>query len=266
MIKVEKDLTKIPDSLQFPDRAFFSGHVPSPPRTTHKRRNELISHGGYIDKNEYNSRYKQKDTKDALKEIYKNKCAYCEQKVEQLHVEHYRPKSIYYWLTYSWDNLLLACGFCNSHKKEKFELFGNRVYLNLTTYDERKIHTLSIDYDRIEQPKLINPEKDDPREWINFGLDGSISGTNERMIETIEICKINRTYLKDERRKIIDNLRLNLEAEIIEADSQVDQEKAIGVIVRQFVRDAKDETRDFLAFRKYMAMHKLSEIVKALAS
>ena len=93
MIKIAKDRNQVPASLNS--------------RLTKQRREELVQNGAYIDDSKYNDRYKTKDVREALG-IYNSKCAFCEQKVEELHIEHFRPKKIYYWLTYSWDNLLLS--------------------------------------------------------------------------------------------------------------------------------------------------------------
>ncbi len=58
------------------------------------------------------------------------KCCYCE-KVEERSgndVEHYRPKSIYWWLTFTWTNLMYACEQCNSKKNARFALLsGERL-------------------------------------------------------------------------------------------------------------------------------------------
>lgn len=65
------------------------------------------------------------------------KCCYCEHKVTMRYndVEHYRPKARadrrpgctrpdgYWWLAYSWQNLLYACATCNrSSKNDSFPL------------------------------------------------------------------------------------------------------------------------------------------------
>ena len=58
--------------------------------------------------------------KPALAEMQHTKCCYCEKIEEQAKyrdVEHYRPKSKYWWLTWSWDNLLFACNDCNRQCK-----------------------------------------------------------------------------------------------------------------------------------------------------
>ncbi|HQU85886.1 MAG TPA: hypothetical protein PKY59_22360 [Pyrinomonadaceae bacterium] len=56
----------------------------------------------------------------------KNKCAYCETPTRVVaygDVEHFRPKSFYWWLVYSYENYLPSCGACNQeYKKDFFDL------------------------------------------------------------------------------------------------------------------------------------------------
>ena len=86
-------------------------------------------------------------TKEELGEAYQQfkellfidqhkKCCYCESRVELKGspVEHFRPKQKaargpgfpdygYWWLAFTWENLLFACRTCNTcHKKTKFPL------------------------------------------------------------------------------------------------------------------------------------------------
>jgi hypothetical protein len=64
--------------------------------------------------------------KAALADMQHGKCCYCEKREEQpkyRDVEHYRPKVTYWWLTWSWDNLLFSCMDCNrEHKRDQFPL------------------------------------------------------------------------------------------------------------------------------------------------
>ncbi|MEO6832026.1 MAG: hypothetical protein ABI378_06760 [Chitinophagaceae bacterium] len=58
--------------------------------------------------------------KDQLKVESNGKCAYCEANTEVVahgDVEHYRPKSVYWWLAYTYDNYLYACQICNQTYK-----------------------------------------------------------------------------------------------------------------------------------------------------
>jgi len=69
-----------------------------------------------------------KSSKDQLKIESSGKCAYCEADtdvVAQGDVEHYRPKSIYWWLAYTYDNYLFACQICNQiYKSDTFPISG----------------------------------------------------------------------------------------------------------------------------------------------
>lgn len=261
MIKIEKDETQIPDSIQLPLDEFFPDGIPRPSQTTHTRRLELIDEGKYIDKQVYNDRYKQKDTQTALKAIYKNKCAFCEQKVEQSHIEHYRPKHIYYWLVYSWDNLLLACSTCNIHKGINFDLIGTKVELENTPENLKNINLLSAGYDRVEEPKMVNPEITDPSGNIRFQRNGLIESDDIRFSYTIEKCKIDRKYLNDERRKILDIFQRDIKSAIVDNEEIIDQESEIAVIIRKFIRDSKDDELEFLSFRSYTISNWLNDLI-----
>ena len=64
--------------------------------------------------------YRDPEVKDALRELFHQKCAYCESVIgpsQPGDIEHFRPKSIYYWLAADWNNLLLACAMCNRPNK-----------------------------------------------------------------------------------------------------------------------------------------------------
>lgn len=65
------------------------------------------------------TRYRHHDIKEALVKETKNKCAYCESKLQHIHhgdVEHINPKSLAPELTIEWENLTLACEICNQNK------------------------------------------------------------------------------------------------------------------------------------------------------
>jgi hypothetical protein len=65
-----------------------------------------------------------KPAKGTLKKDTGNKCAYCEAStavVAHGDVEHFRPKSIYWWLAFAFDNYLFSCQICNqSFKGDRF--------------------------------------------------------------------------------------------------------------------------------------------------
>ena len=70
-------------------------------------------------KEDATNKYRHPQIRAALNTLFHGKCAYCESKIKHVsdpHIEHYRPKSKFPDLTFAWDNLLLACGQCNSAK------------------------------------------------------------------------------------------------------------------------------------------------------
>lgn len=69
-----------------------------------------------------------KTAKLQLKKESHGKCAYCEANTEVVahgDVEHYRPKSIYWWLAYTYDNYLYVCQICNQiYKSDNFPIIA----------------------------------------------------------------------------------------------------------------------------------------------
>lgn len=265
MIKINKDLSmnEIPPSLRPPRRVnFHPQNITRTSKTTNKRRFELMANGAYIDTNKYNSRYKTRDIKRKLNSLYKNKCAYCEQKVESFHVEHYRPKQTYYWLAYSWDNLISACAYCNEYKSTNFQITPPQSTLTVNNTNLRNINILSSGYDASENPDLINPEVTNPYGSIVFHDDGNVTSADASFTYTINTCRIDRTYLKDRRKKIIDDLRRDLRAAFVDNATPAEQAVAIKTIVQKFRADWKDVENEFLAFRRYVIDHWLPNEIK----
>jgi hypothetical protein len=69
------------------------------------------------------------DAKEALKQEcggVNARCAYCESPTAVVSfgdVEHFRPKSFYWWLAYCYDNYTFSCQICNQkYKSDKFPL------------------------------------------------------------------------------------------------------------------------------------------------
>jgi len=195
MIRVEKDFNNVPSILNKDNRkdAF----------------DENIEKKGYVDSKNL---YKVNSVQKALNELYNLKCAYCEQRLldSPKHIEHYRPKDIYYWLAYSWDNLLLCCGSCNSAKGKRFETLERKVLYGSESFEN--IHRLGKSYDEVEKPLIINPEQDDILELITFDVNGKIDSTDARVHHTIyKACNLNREELIQLRLEIINDFRNSLE-------------------------------------------------------
>ena len=80
--------------------------------------------------------------RSALLEMSNAKCCYCECMVgageREMHVDHFKPKSIYPDLVVKWENLLPSCPHCNKEKSS---------------------------HDTGAEP-IVNPSEDDPREFF----------------------------------------------------------------------------------------------------
>ena len=106
--------------------------------------------------------YKADDVRTQLVCDQYNKCAYCECYMTKAYndVEHYRPKSHYYWLGHDWNNLLYSCNLCNrSLKNDSFPLL-----------DESRKASKPADNISLEHPLIINPAEVEPLWTRTFEL------------------------------------------------------------------------------------------------
>jgi 5-methylcytosine-specific restriction endonuclease McrA len=143
------------------------------------------------------SGYGDDGVKESLFQGQHRKCAYCEKWEEQSkyrEAEHYRPKSYYWWLAWTWENLLFACMDCNrEYKKEQFPLVdetkrlvaeevapGGEQPLLIDPYDPSIEPTSEIEFRR----ELVQRKE----RWVPYGL-------TERGRETIRICGLERPSL-----------------------------------------------------------------------
>jgi len=254
MIKVEKDFNDIPTIL------------------TQKSREDAfdanIASSAYCDAK---NRYKVGSVQKKLNEIYHLKCAYCEQKLLDApkHIEHYRPKDTYYWLAYSWDNLLLCCGACNSAKGKRFATQEPAVVYGNEPFSE--IHRLSDSYDTTEKPKIINPEKEDVLDLIFFDKNAKIYSDDERVKHTIEnACNLNRGELVQLRKQIVTDFinRMNEHYLYFQRDKNI---HAFLPDIENFKENCKQKN-EFYAFRYFIINNSeiffenrgLQKIIKAL--
>lgn len=116
--------------------------------------------------------YKNKLIRDALGEETHHKCAYCESALgttSYKYIEHIKPKSKHPELALTWENLTLACQVCNTNKSDT------------------------------DDPDLINPYEDEPREHIIFA--GPLaSPTTDRGDLADKVFDLNRAALLQERK------------------------------------------------------------------
>lgn len=228
-------------------------------KLTHSRRVEIINNKKYIEAKIYSERYKTTDIRSSLQIIYKGKCGYCEQNARPMHVEHFRPKSTYYWLTYSWDNLLLACASCNSHKLNKFMIRGTLATFSGNDYSI--IHNLNKTYCKLESPLLLHPITDNIKGIFTFEIDGKITSKNRRGIYTIKTCDLNRKSLCDDRRKIVQRLRRDLNSIARKFRTEDKRLEQAAVLTGQLVDGIKEKEEEFIAFRIHLLKNSLESIM-----
>lgn len=153
---------------------------------------------GTIDKHDFKSAY-WKTSKDQSKKESANKCAYCEANTSVVahgDVEHFRPKSEYWWLAYTYDNYLFACQICNqTYKSDNFPIAGTKFHQPAvkSTTTAAKINALvgKISPDPVaitagytlakfktnhtkEKSLLLNPYFDDPSKHFAWEFDDNL--------------------------------------------------------------------------------------------
>lgn len=223
MIAINKSQRNIPDSLsnlEYEDSL-----------------NEVINLSDPKHKNKIDSSiYRADDVYLRLKNLYHNKCAYCETYVSEPEIEHYRPKKQingvprakhkgYYWLAYEWTNLLPACHDCNKNgvKGNHFPVEGSRRNKFKELADgsiDLLANNLMSDYLQDEKPLFLNPETPgfDPFFYFKFNSVGRFLPNQpqntfeyKQADKTIEIVQLNgdrlyANYRKKQIKQIFSNI------------------------------------------------------------
>lgn len=172
-----------------------------------------------------------KPAKAALKKHSRGKCAYCEAPTDVVahgDVEHFRPKSKYWWLALCYENYLYSCQICNqSHKGDNFPYSGSAILA--PTMPPSKPTDASLDsligelvLDSLlhtdetiaslwasEDADLVNPYLEDPEPLLAYEVDDANeevwlrsaggSRADRFVVAAIEYLGINREELKRER-------------------------------------------------------------------
>ncbi len=145
--------------------------------------------------------YGHQKVKQKLYEIHHEKCVFCETKFthdSRGDVEHFRPKSLYFWLAYEWHNLFLSCEECNrTYKRNNFPLINSA---------ERAV-SYQDDVNN-EQPLFLHPTEEVER-FISFRGEVVFAiDDNERGKATIDGVGLNREKLEFDRKNQLEVLRL----------------------------------------------------------
>jgi len=159
------------------------------------------------------SAYRHPDLKSALTRLFQQKCAYCEANYAvtgNMEVEHYRPKSVYYWLAADWSNLLPSCNRCNNGKRSTFPLRDPRRQARKKGEEMR------------EDPLLLDPSDPRPSRRPEHHLcfdttTGSIQVIAVRGVasplgqKSIEVYRLTRPALSAARRDWATRVRWHVE-------------------------------------------------------
>lgn len=174
-----------------------------------------------------------KTAKEQLLNESGNKCAYCEAPTAMVaygDVEHYRPKSKYWWLAYCYENYLASCQLCNqAYKKAKFPIAGTRMKCPVTVrknsraeYLATRDHMLTPDSlnnadvtlfetaHQQERPFIPNPYVEDPAIWFAWKADDTLRrvtlvaapgvANSQRFVDAAERnLGLNRLELQEQR-------------------------------------------------------------------
>jgi uncharacterized protein (TIGR02646 family) len=163
--------------------------------------------------------YGHQEVRERLRDAQHRKCCYCEVRIisESGDIEHFRPKASvqqgpehrkqspgYFWLAYSWSNLLYACSRCNrEYKRDLFPLEEPSTRAD-ALHDEGST-------DR-ETPLLLDPTAEDPQAFIEFDAERALArGGAPRGRVTIDLLGLNRTMLLEERRDRLESIRERVE-------------------------------------------------------
>ena len=92
-----------------------------------------------------------------------------------------------------------------------------------------------------------------------------ILSSDERGRYTIETCGLARDKLCDARLVILTHFMDRLLDICLETDRTLTAD-LIDHEVKQFVREAKDESKEFLGFRRFVVRHLLGRIIKGMVS
>lgn len=207
-----------------------------------------------------NKRHWGKVKKD-LWEYQNKKCCFCERQRDsnrESDVEHFRPKlesngepapghKGYWWLAYDWKNLFFACSDCNSgHKKNFFPLIAETDRALYKGDDLLK-----------ERPYLLNPELDDPEEFIAYDYTNDKTpypvgkdpeGRGEKTIEILGLRK--RTGLITDRAEKLVDMELCARAIIRMEDSERDFGNSLDQSIRSLKSHVSSKSK-FAGFSRF---------------
>ncbi len=185
-------------------------------RTRESIRQKVAAGESLTDKDFPSRHWLKDDVRLTLWRYQRRKCCYCERIREakrEPDIDHFRPKKRvrgqserdlgYWWLAYTWTNLLFCCRPCNQLKSDHFPLLTG----NCARTPEDPLAE--------ERPGLIDPIMDDPENLIDFRWEfGPIvmakpigKDADGRGDRTIRLIGLDRLELNEERGWCLSSLK-----------------------------------------------------------
>jgi len=186
-----------------------------------------------------------------LENYFHKRCAYCQVSLERhdSDAEHFRPKGRvrvqnkdgllaqvkvkikvgrktdthpgYFWLAYTWQNLVPCCSECNGGKSDQFPVNASHCAepqkdrakdadVEMTPYRSVRhkghYYLLPEELDKRENAMLLNPMFDNPRSCIRFQPKGFVKALDARGSETVKVCRLDTDGLRGRRQNQQENL------------------------------------------------------------
>jgi uncharacterized protein (TIGR02646 family) len=148
------------------------------------------------------------DVRGALWAMHGRSCAYCDRELpgtDRGDVDHFRPKNVYWWLAYCFDNYLLSCSACNSaYKINRFPILSPGTPIEYAT--RAQIGN--------ERRALIDPSIDAASDWFEIRFD-----FDEAKRKGFQLTISNELSTIDAARCAVtrDLFRLNVDSELLKA-------------------------------------------------
>lgn len=273
MRHVNKDLNDIPPALITPQAKEDIEKI--------AKKDAAVSISDKIYKGEYKDAEgkSQSQVRDYLNKYYHGKCAYCEQTCKA-EIEHYRPKKGvtedkthdgYYWLCYTWSNLVPSCRYCNTEggKGNKFPIINNANRVKSPSFNSSKLDNKKCQANSSplidEEPFLLHPEVDkNPDKHLAFKISDdkngmTIVGTDakKRGEKTIDICNLNRKDLRQNRlESVCYHMKQKIKIVFDLNASNIIPDQILGdaliAVFKEMEKESKDELLTHTLLRKYL--------------
>jgi hypothetical protein len=169
----------------------------------------------------------------------------------------------YFWLAYTWQNLVPSCWECNGHKTDQFPVAASYVgepsyqpakstLAEMATYRNQKgtdyYYPVPEELDAVEGRLLLNPLLDNPRRAIYFKPRGFIEALTSAGSLTIEAYGLDTFGLQQQRYEKQDHLKRKFFGAAQEADTPEEKLELCRRVLLKYVAGDEDFSEAALDF------------------